>query len=49
MFKKIKLNNISTLNKVMYCGGIITSDLLGVKNRKNKQKNYPMWKKRLEN
>ena len=23
MFKKIKLNNITTLNKVMYCGGII--------------------------
>ena len=23
VFKKIKLNNITTLNKVMYCGGII--------------------------
>ena len=33
----------------MYCGRIITSELLGVKNSKDKQKNYPMWKKRLEN
>ena len=22
MFKKIKLNNITTVNKVMYCGGL---------------------------
>ena len=26
MFKKIRLNNITTLNKVMYCGGIIISE-----------------------
>ena len=49
MFKKITLNNLTALNKVTYCGGIITSKLLGVKNSKGKQKNYPMWKKRLEN
>ena len=49
MFKKIVLDNITTLNKVMYCGGIITSELLAVKNSKDKQKNYPMQKKRLEN
>ena len=49
MFKKITLNNIATLNNVMYCGGIISSELLGVKNSKVKQKNYPMWKKRLGN
>ena len=42
MFKKITLNNINTLKKVIYCGGIITSELLGVKNSKGKQKNYPM-------
>ena len=48
-FKKITLKKINTINKVMNCGGIITSELLGVTNRKNKQKNYPMWKKRLEN
>ena len=34
MFKKITLNNITALNKVMYCGGIITSELLGVKKTK---------------
>ena len=34
MFKKITLNNITALNKVMYCGGIITSELLGVKKQK---------------
>ena len=49
MFKTITLNNITKLNKVMYCGGIITSVLLGVKNSKGKQKNYLMWKRRLEN
>ena len=49
MFEKITLNNITTLNKVMYCGGIITSELLGVKNSKDKQMNYAMCKKRLEN
>ena len=27
---------------------LITSELLGVKNSKGKQKNYPTWKKRLE-
>ena len=27
MVKKIKLNNTTTLNKVMYCGEIITSKL----------------------
>ena len=47
MFKT--LNNITTLSKVIYCCGIITSELLGVKNSKGNQKNYPMWKKRLEN
>ena len=47
MFKT--LNNITTLSKVIYCRGIITSELLGVKNSKGNQKNYPMWKKRLEN
>ena len=31
MFAKITLNNITTLNKVMCCGGIITSEFLGVK------------------
>ena len=49
MFKKITLNNINTLNKVMCCGGIITLELLGVKNSKGIQKNYPIWKKGLEN
>ena len=49
MFKKITLNNITTLKKVMCCGGIITSKLLGVRNSKGNQKNYLMWKKRLEN
>ena len=33
LFKKV------TLNKVMYCGVIITSELLDVKNSKDKQKN----------
>ena len=47
MFKT--LNNITTLSKVIYCCGIVTSELLGVKNSKGNQKNYPMWKKRLEN
>ena len=47
MFKT--LDNITTLSKVIYCCGIITSELLGVKNSKGNQKNYPMWKKRLEN
>ena len=42
MFKNISLNNITTLNKVMYFGGIMISELLGVKNSKDKQKNYPM-------
>ena len=49
MFKKITLNNITTLNKVIYCGGIITSVLLDVKNSKDKQKNYPLRKKILKN
>ena len=30
-FEKITLNNITTLNKVMCCGGIITLKLLGEK------------------
>ena len=47
MFKT--LNNITTTSKVMYYCGIITSELLGVKNSKGNQKNHPMWKKRLEN
>ena len=34
--------NITALSKVMQCGGSITSELLGVKNNKNKQKNYLM-------
>ena len=38
MFKKITLNNITTLNEVIHCGGIITSELLGVKNSKDKHK-----------
>ena len=49
MFKKMTLNNITTLNKVMHCGGITNSEFLGVKNSKDNQKNYLMWKKRLEN
>ena len=49
MFKKITLNNIITLNKVMYCGEIITSESLGAKITEDKLKNYLMWKKRLEN
>ena len=49
MFKKIILNNIVTLNKVMCSGRIITLKLLSVKNSKDKQKNYSMWKKRIEN
>ena len=47
MFKT--LNSITTLSEVIYCCGIITSEILGVKNSKGNQKNYPMWKKRLEN
>ena len=38
MFKKITLNNITTLNEVIHCGGIITSELLVVKNSKDKHK-----------
>ena len=49
MFKKMTLNNITTLTKVMHCGGITKSELLDVKNSKNNQNNYLMWKKRLEN
>ena len=49
MFKKIILNNITTLNKVMYSGRIIALELLSVKNSKDKQKNYSVWKKRIEN
>ena len=49
MFKKIARNNITTLNKVIYRSGIITLVLLDVKTSKYKQKNYPMWKKILEN
>ena len=33
----------------MYSGRIITLELLSVKNSKDKQKNYSMWKKRIEN
>ena len=46
MSEKITLNNITTINKVMYCGRIITSELLGMKNSKSKQNNYPIWKKK---
>ena len=49
LLKKITLIIITTLNKLMHCGGIINSELLGVKSRKDKQNNYPIWKKRLEN
>ena len=37
MFKKLTLNIITTLNKVMCCGGIITSELIGVKNSQEKE------------
>ena len=37
MFKKIILNNINTLDKVMYCGGIINSRVTRHKNSKGKQ------------
>ena len=37
MFKKIILNNINTLGKVMYCGGIINSRVTRRKNSKGKQ------------
>ena len=37
MFKKIILNNINTLDKVMYCGGIINSRVTRRKNSKGKQ------------
>ena len=36
-FKNITLNNITTLNIVIYYGGIITLGLLGVKNRKDRR------------
>ena len=49
MCKRITLNNVTTLTKVVSCCGIITSKLLGVKDGKSKQKNYPTWKTRLEN
>ena len=49
MFKRITLNNVTALTKVVSCGGIITSKLLGVKNSQSKQNNFPMWKTRLEN
>ena len=31
MFKKVVLNKITTINEVMYCGGIISSESLVVK------------------
>ena len=49
MFNKITLNNITKLNRNIYCCEIITSELLGVKNSKGKKKKYPMWKTRTEN
>ena len=46
MLKKLTLNNITILSKVVFYGEIITSVFLCVKKSKGKQKNNPMWKKK---
>ena len=48
MLKKIRINDITTLNRVMYAGGVITSQMLGVKAKVQETAKKPCWQKRLE-
>ena len=48
MLKKIRINDITTLNRVMYAGGVITAQMLGVKAKVQETAKKPWWQKRLE-
>ena len=41
-------SNITEDNKLVKCGALVTTHLLGIKKIKNKKKEEPFWKRRIE-
>ena len=44
----VQTSNITEDNKLVKCGTLLTTQLLGVKEIKNKKKEEPFWKRRTE-
>ena len=47
LFSKLKVLDLTKLNDIFYAGGVLTAELLGVKQRKSGS-DEPKWKKRLQ-
>ena len=44
----VQTRNITENNKLVKCGGLIITQLLGIKEIRNKKKEEPFWKRRIE-
>ena len=44
----VQISNITEDNKLFKCGTLVITQLLGIKDIKNKKKEEPFWKKRIE-
>ena len=49
VLEKIKTNDITTTNDLMYAGAAVVTDLVGVKRGDRQTRKEPWWKRRLEN
>ena len=45
---KIKVNNITETNDLIYCGAAMVTEMLGVKSKNKEKRKEPWWKRRLE-
>ena len=45
---KIKVNNITETNGLIYCGAAMVTEMLGVKSKNKEKRKEPWWKRRLE-
>ena len=45
---KIKVNNITETNDLIYCGAAMVTEMLGVKSKNKEKRKEPRWKRRLE-
>ena len=45
---KIKVNNITETNDLIYCGAAMVTEMLGLKSKNKEKRKEPWWKRRLE-
>ena len=45
---EVQTSNITEDNKLVKCGALVITQLLGIKEIENKQKEEPFWKRRIE-